>query len=76
MDTFHSRNSLQHSQLPQEELWTKNWIVSYFVFIWPINSTFKGAFSLYDVDKDGFITKEEMANVCCQNKIFHQIPLF
>ncbi len=22
-----------------------------------------GAFSLYDVDKDGFITKEEMANI-------------
>jgi len=24
---------------------------------------FTGAFSLYDVDKDGFITKEEMANI-------------
>jgi len=27
------------------------------------HSSLSGAFSLYDVDKDGFITKEEMANV-------------
>lgn len=26
-------------------------------------SVLSGAFSLYDVDKDGYITKEEMANI-------------
>lgn len=26
-------------------------------------SHFAGAFSLYDVDKDGFITKDEMADI-------------
>ena len=28
-----------------------------------INVTFTGAFSLYDIDKDGKITKEEMTNI-------------
>uniref|UniRef100_A0A1I7XD26 EF-hand domain-containing protein n=1 Tax=Heterorhabditis bacteriophora TaxID=37862 RepID=A0A1I7XD26_HETBA len=68
MGTFRSGSSLQPCQSLQGELSMRSWTVSGGRDAMEIPS-YDGialtvrAFSLYDVDKDGFITKDEMTDI-------------
>lgn len=62
MDIFLSKNSSPLCQLLQEEHSIRSWNVR-FSLSFLLLSRDSGAFSLYDVDKDGFITKTEMTDI-------------
>ena len=63
MNLSNLKNSFGPSLLPLEEIWTKNFtvILLYYVLITYLFDT--GAFRLYDVDNDGYITRQEMYDI-------------